>query len=89
MAKPDLSTPEGTAAYRAELRAIAAPWRLAGLVMVMLAMALIFWARTHEMPVFASPLGLAGVALMIAGWAILFWIIAKRSAHHRRRMAED
>jgi hypothetical protein len=88
MARPDLSTPDGRDAYTGELRRIAWPYRLGGLVLVVAATALIVAVRGRGESLIHSSLGQTGLALMALGWAVLILAIAKRTAHHRKRMAE-
>jgi hypothetical protein len=86
MARPDLSTPEGKARYRAELMAIGRPWRILGLLMVAAALAGILIVRMQGEALLGTGLGILSVALMVLGWALLFFVIAKRTRHHRQRM---
>ena len=86
MARPDLSTPEGRAAYRTELMAVGRGWRWTGLLIVVAALAGILTVRMGDEPLLGSTLGIASVAAMVLGWAILFAVIAVRTRHHRRRM---
>ena len=88
MARPDLKDPEALKAYRRELRGVAAPFRIAGLAMVLIAAAMLFYVRWYEMSIIHTLVGQAGLALLALGWILLFWVIARRSAHNRRRMAE-
>lgn len=88
MARPDLSTPEGRDAYAGELRRVAWPFRLGGLVLVVAATALIVGVRGRGDSIVHSPLGQTGLSLMALGWAVLILAIAKRTAHNRKRMAE-
>lgn len=88
MARPDLSTPEGRSAYAGELRRVAWPYRLGGLVLVVAATAMIMGVRGRGDSLIHSSLGRTGLALMALGWAVLIVAIAKRTAHHRKRMAE-
>ena len=86
--RPDLSTPEGVAAHKAELMGLARPWRYGGLLMVCAATALLLWVRFHDLDAFKTLPGLIGVALMVGGWAMLIRVILARNTYNRRRMAE-
>ena len=89
MTKPDLSTADGKRAYSVELARVGRPLRILGLAIMGLAMAVLLYLRFHDQSVFHSPLGLTGLAAMGVGWIILFAAIARRTAYHRRRLAED
>jgi len=87
MAGPDLSTDEGRAAYRRELRGVARPLRAGGLAMVVGAAVLILMAKN----------GMAGIGdwgvhvsyfMLAAGWVMVIAAIWMRTRHHKRRMAE-
>ena len=87
MARPDLSTPEGVAAYRAEIRSVARPARLTGFVLVILgAIAVVAggWNAALE-----QVLVTGGYVLLGVGWVLLVAAIFMRTRHHRRRMAES
>jgi uncharacterized membrane protein len=83
---PDLETPEGRAAYRAELRRVWAVPRVIGLVWVALAALGMVWNK-NQGAAWDAPLGLASLVLLIAAWALLVVVIVKRSAYHRRRIS--
>lgn len=88
MARPDLSTPEGRAAYSQELRRVAIEWRVSGIVL--LAVGGFTLARTLGAgSALTSGSGLAGIAIIALGVAVSATAIAKRTAYHRRRMAEE
>jgi hypothetical protein len=87
MAPPDLATPEGLAAYRAELRAVARPWRLFGLGLVTLGAIGIVAVARADAPWTEGVIGPATIALLVIGWAILIAVIVTRTRYHRRRMA--
>jgi len=87
VSRPDLDTPEGRTAYRNELKAVARPWRMTGLALIVLAAGLILAMRSER---FNLPEQTAFVAygLLAIGWAL--WIIAifLRTRHHKRRLSE-
>lgn len=83
---PDLSTQEGRDAYRRELRTVAAPLRLAGLLVVLIGAGLAVATRATD---WAFPVWIdtAIFTLLGLGWAILIAVIVLRYQHHRRRTA--
>ena len=81
MARPDLSDPVQLKAYRRELRALARPWRLLGLSIVIAAVVIMFTR--------GEGFDRLSLALLAVGWAILIAVIVYRTRYHRRRMAED
>lgn len=87
MAAPDLSTDEGRAAYRKELRAVARPLRAGGLAMVVAAALLILLVRNGTFGI-----GQWGITvsygMLAAGWAMVIAAIWQRTRHHKRRLAE-
>ena len=48
MARPDLSTPEGLTAYRAELRGVAQPVRMAAFALVLIGAAVVVAMATSR-----------------------------------------
>jgi hypothetical protein len=85
--RPD-GTPEGLAAYRRELRGVAAPWRYAGLAIVTLgAVVMIAYGRGPQ-GITETRGGIAALAMEAIGWTILIAVIAMRTRYHRVRMAE-
>lgn len=87
MARPDLGTPEGRRAYRAELGRIARFWRYAGLGLVTAGFVLLVAARLGEAGIRHSMIGRAAIALLVVGWALAIVGVVKRTLYHRRRMA--
>lgn len=87
MPAPDLSTEEGRAAYRKELRGVGRPLRAGGLAMVVAAALLILLSRNGTFGI-----GEWGVtvsyAMLAAGWAMVIAAIWMRTRHHKRRLAE-
>ncbi len=79
MAKPNLSDPAELKEYKRELRIYLRPWRLAGLMIVILAC---YWL------IFRDRASTAAWAAMIAGWAMLIAIVVLRTRYHLRRMRE-
>lgn len=85
MARPDLSTAEGLDAYRAELRGVAKPVRLAAFVMVIIGALVVVSAVWLDMP--AWLVNAAYITLGL-GWVLMVLAVFQRTRHHRRRMAE-
>ena len=86
MSKPDLSTDEAVARYRAELRAVGRSQRLAGFGLVIVgAIAVFASSRTGDM---AQAVQMGGYAALAAGWALMIAAIFLRTRYHRRRMRE-
>ena len=88
MSPPDLKSVETRNAYRAELRGVAGSWRFVGLIVVCLGAIGLLWNNSQGRAVFSTAAGLVSLALLAAGWAILAVAIWKRTAYHRRRMAD-
>lgn len=87
MPAPDLNTPEGLRAYRAELHGVARGWRWIGLGLVTLSAIGFVITANRDLPLFGSPLGLATIAGLVIGWSLAIVGIVKRTRHHRRRMS--
>lgn len=86
MSKPDLSTDEAVARYRAELRAVGRSQRLAGFGLVIVgAIAVFASSRAGDM---AQAVQLGGYGALAAGWALMIAAIFLRTRYHRRRMRE-
>jgi hypothetical protein len=83
---PRLDTPEGRAAYRAELRTVARGWRYGGLALILLGAGL---GSVHRFTEIATPAWTtqAVFVLIVAGWAAMMVAIFKRTLHHRRRFS--
>lgn len=84
--KPDLRSPEGVSAYKAELFRVARGWRWTGLALIMLGAVGLVATAKYDMD-WGSPLGLATIAALVLGWGLAITGIVKRTAYHRRRMA--
>jgi hypothetical protein len=87
MSRPDLSTPEGRAAYQAELRTVALPWRVGGVVLILVAAIVLVSAKGQNLGL-RSPLMLAGFAILALGWILAFVGIYLRTRYHARRLKE-
>jgi uncharacterized membrane protein len=85
---PDLTSKEARRAYRVELHGVAAGWRFIGLIVVCLGVIGVLWNNSQGRPVFTTAVGAGSFALLVTGWIILAVAIFKRSAYHRRRMAD-
>lgn len=85
-ATPDFETPEGRAAYRRELRAVARWPRLAGFFIIIVSAIAVLNLRSDPG---------AGVALygayagLVLGWIVLIWAFVQRNIYHRRRMRQS
>jgi len=82
---PDLSTPEGQAAYRQELFQVARPLRVIGLCFCIVGIVMMFQAQGWH-SVVQRTFGLAGVILVAIGCALIVAGVVRRTLHHRRRM---
>ena len=80
----DLSTPEGRAAHRSALRAVAKPWRYAGFALVLAGAALLIAFRLNA-GMSAELMG-AGYLLLAAGWGLMIVAMFKRRQYQRRRL---
>ena len=87
MSPPDLTNPEGRAAYQAELRHIGVNWRVGGIAMIFLAAIVLVSAKTQNMGLH-SPLMIAGFAILALGWILAFIGIYVRTRYHARRLKE-
>jgi len=87
MSLPDLSTEEGRAAYRAELKAVARPYRLGGMVLILLGVAWVMATRYEVVPQQQIMMVIA-YGLVAAGWALFLASTFLRNRHHKRRLAE-
>ena len=85
MARPDLSTPEGLDAYRAELRGVAKPVRLAAFALVIIGALVVVSAVWLNIPDAVISAGYIALGL---GWVLMVLAVFQRTRHHRRRMAE-
>ena len=85
MARPDLSTPEGLTAYRAELRAVAQPVRMAAFALVLIGAAVVVAAVWLNVPNWAINGGYIALGI---GWVMMVAAVFMRTRYHRRRMAE-
>ena len=82
---PDLTTEEGRAEYRLELRRVALPYRWTGLGMILLAAVVVVAASRGALPQDAT---LVGYGLLAVGWALVIFAVFLRTRHHKRRLAE-
>jgi hypothetical protein len=85
MSVPDLQSPEGRSAYRAELMRVARGWRWIGLGLVTLAAVGFVQVARLDLP-WSSALGAATLAGLAIGWALVIVGIFKRTRYHRARM---
>ena len=85
MSRPDLSTDDGRAAYRKELRSVGRPLRAGGLAMVVGAAMLILISRQGAIGAWAVN---ASYFMLAAGWVMVISAIYLRTRHHKRRLAE-
>lgn len=82
---PDLSTEEGRAEYRRELRRVALPYRWGGLGLILAAALVVVAASRGVLPEQAT---LVGYAMLAGGWALVILAVFLRTRHHKRRLAE-
>jgi hypothetical protein len=87
MSLPDLDTEEGRAAYRAELKAVGRPFRLGGLVLILLGAGYVLATRSDVVPQI-EPLMLVAYGLVAAGWVLFLTATYLRTRYHKRRLAE-
>ena len=85
MPAPDLSTEEGRAAYRKELRGVGRPLRAGGLAMVVGAAVLILLSRQGTVGDWAVTVS---YGMLAAGWAMVIAAVYMRTRHHKRRLAQ-
>jgi hypothetical protein len=84
---PDLSTEEGRAEYRKELRRVGLPYRLGGLALIVLAAFVVVSASRGWL---GLPEGsvVIGYGMLALGWALVIAAVFMRTRHHKRRLAE-
>lgn len=87
MTGPDLNTEEGRAAYRAEIKAVGRPLRLAGLALIVLS-ALVLTGMGRGWFALPAMFGMIAYGGLATGWALMLAAIFQRTRHHRRRSAE-
>lgn len=87
MTTPDLDTEEGRAAYRKEWRAVGKPYRIGGLVLILLGAAYVIASRYDAVPA-NEALMVVAYGFVAAGWALFLMATWLRSRHHKRRLAE-
>lgn len=87
MSLPDLDTEEGRAAYRAEVKAVGRPLRLAGLVLIVLGAGYVIATRYDAVPLI-EPLMLVAYGFVAAGWVLFLAATYLRTRYHKRRLAE-
>jgi hypothetical protein len=82
---PDLTTPEGRAAYRAELRGVARPARLIGLTLALTGVAV--GASRYFMDPWPAPLRYLALALCLVGIVLMLFGMIQRTRYHIRRLS--
>jgi len=87
MSAPDLESDAGRAAYRAELRAVTKPYRIGGLVLILLGAGYVMGPRLGWFAVEPTALVVAYGAVAV-GWALFLTATVLRTRHHKRRLAE-
>jgi len=87
MTTPDLNTEEGRAAYRKEWRTVGRPYRLGGLVLILLGAAYVIASRYDVVPAQEEALMVA-YGFVAVGWAMFLIATYLRNRHHKRRLAE-
>ena len=86
MSRPDLTTDEERHTLRQELRAVAAPWRVGGIALILVAAIALVAAKGQALAL-TSPLMTAGFAILGLGWILIFvgtWLRARRRARRLR-----
>ena len=84
---PDLETEAGRAAYRAELKRVAWPLRWGGLALIVVAAALVLFARQGRFGLTEDAVVVA-YGMLAAGWALVIAAVYMRTRHHKRRLAQ-
>lgn len=87
MSRPDLETEEGRAAYRKELRMVAAPIRWGGLGLIVLGAAFTLAVSQGAMGLREGAV-VIGYGMLAIGWAMVVAAVFLRTRHHRRRLME-
>jgi uncharacterized integral membrane protein len=82
---PDLTTPEGRAAYRKELRGVARPVRLIGLTLALTGVAV--GASRYFIEPWPAPLRYAALAMCIVGIILMLIGMIQRTRYHIRRLS--
>jgi len=80
---PDLTTPEGRAAYRRELRGVARPVRLGGLALALTGIAV--GASRYFMTPWPDSLRYLTLALCLVGVSLMLVGMVQRTRYHLRR----
>ena len=87
MVRPNLDTPEGRTAYRAELKRVGWKLRLGGFVLIVVAALLVVFAQEGRFGLTQDAVKVA-YGMLFAGWVLVIAAIFQRTRHHKRRMAE-
>jgi len=85
---PDLSTPEGKAAYRRELKAVARVPRLTGFLLILVGALLMIVRKAGYLGGNPAEPDWISLLALAAGWAALVLAFLQRNKYHRRRMSE-
>ena len=80
---PDITTPEGRAAFRREMRAVARPIRLSGMALALTGVAL--GATRYFMTPWPDQFRYAALALCLAGVVLLITGLIQRTRYQIRR----
>lgn len=88
MPAPDLSNPDGRAAYRRELRAYMRPVRWLALSIMFAGMLLMLWPIYGGGPWYIGSFKTLNLAwsVIVFGWAVAAFVIVRRTRYHTRRM---
>lgn len=87
MTRPDLSTDEGRAAHRREVKRIGWPLRFGGLVLIVLAALLIVGAREEWIGASVIVTNVS-YAMLAMGWGMFLAATFMRTRYNRRRLKE-
>ncbi len=82
----NLETPEGRAAYRQELRAVARWPRMIGFGLILISAVAVLNMRSDPD---AGAAVYAAYAALALGWALLLYAFVTRNIYHRRRLRQS